>query len=230
MPTTARIMMLAAALSLVGCEDPADVNVPPPVTEKADAKSRLDNPPPTKPDSADPATPIKPTVKHTPPPADWSIQMIDAEGLAKLRQETAADGKVLIIDYWATWCGSCRAMFPKLHAAMAERGDKVRLISISIDQDSKPEDNYIDRAQTYVIDQHAWQDAYVAMPGKESRGAIALATNADWAGVAVPAVFVYGLNGEQAYEMTTPSGTPDQWVAKIAESVDQASAKEALAE
>jgi len=48
-------------------------------------------------------------------------------------------GKVLVIDFWASWCGPCRAEFPNLRAAYEKYKDKgVEFFSVSIDKN--PED------------------------------------------------------------------------------------------
>jgi len=40
-------------------------------------------------------------------------------------------GKFVLIDFWATWCGPCRAFIPELNAIHRDFGDKVVVIGIS---------------------------------------------------------------------------------------------------
>jgi peroxiredoxin len=46
-----------------------------------------------------------------------------------------ARGKVVIVDFWATWCEPCRMSFPKYEALAGKYGDRVMVVGISEDDE-----------------------------------------------------------------------------------------------
>jgi len=48
-----------------------------------------------------------------------------------LTPEPAMKGKYVLIDFWATWCPSCREAIPKLNQIQKKLGDRLVVIGIS---------------------------------------------------------------------------------------------------
>lgn len=56
----------------------------------------------------------------------------------------AYKGKVVYVDFWASWCGPCRESFPWMKKMQAQHGkDGLVIIAINVDQDKKLADAFL---------------------------------------------------------------------------------------
>ena len=54
------------------------------------------------------------------------------------------DDKLLVVDFFATWCGPCRKLSPTLDEVSEEFGDRVNIVKVDVDESE-------DLAMTYGI-------------------------------------------------------------------------------
>jgi thioredoxin 1 len=48
----------------------------------------------------------------------------------------------VIVDFWAEWCGPCRAVSPILEQIAEERGDELRVVKVNIDEEPELQQRY----------------------------------------------------------------------------------------
>lgn len=48
----------------------------------------------------------------------------------------------VLVDFWATWCGPCRAIAPVLEQIASDYGDKVRICKVDVDHNQGTAQQY----------------------------------------------------------------------------------------
>jgi thiol-disulfide isomerase/thioredoxin len=121
-----------------------------------------------------------------------TVDLVSVEQLKTLRKNTGND-KLLLLDFWATWCAPCVAQFPELEKMVRMYGKRqIDIVTVSIN--APDEKNMVLK---FLNQQHAinknvlvnTDDAAEAVP----------AFGAGWNG-GVPFTALIGMNGEILYQ------------------------------
>jgi thiol-disulfide isomerase/thioredoxin len=70
-------------------------------------------------------------VRDPDPAPDLKVKDLDGKELSL----QAYKGKVVLLNFWATWCGPCRAEIPSLIRIQEEYKDRLQIIGIEVDDD-----------------------------------------------------------------------------------------------
>jgi len=54
---------------------------------------------------------------------------------ASFTQDVINSEKIVLVDFWAEWCGPCRMVSPILDEIGAEHADKLEIVKVNVDEE-----------------------------------------------------------------------------------------------
>ncbi len=75
------------------------------------------------------------------PAPEFTLTILDGPEKTRTVTRTELAGKVVLIDFWATWCGPCMQELPELQKVIeALARDKKEVVVVALSQDSEPQE------------------------------------------------------------------------------------------
>ena len=56
---------------------------------------------------------------------------------ATFAEEVLNSSETIMVDFWAEWCGPCRAVSPILDAIAAEHSEKIKIVKLNVDDNQQ---------------------------------------------------------------------------------------------
>jgi cytochrome c biogenesis protein CcmG, thiol:disulfide interchange protein DsbE len=79
---------------------------------------------------------------HKTKPVDFDLKRLKSPGSLKL---SSLRGKVVVVNFWASWCEPCKSEAPRFQAAYKRYGDRVAFIGVDTADYSADAGRFLDR-------------------------------------------------------------------------------------
>jgi thiol-disulfide isomerase/thioredoxin len=127
-------------------------------------------------------------------------------------------GKVVIVDFWATWCGPCKASFPGMQMAVNKYKNDPNVKFLFVDCWETAKD-YADGVKKFIADNK--YTFHVLLDEKDTDGRQAkVVSSFDVSGI--PTKFIIDKAGNVRFKYVGYDGTPEALVDEVSNMIDMA--------
>lgn len=132
-------------------------------------------------------------------------------------------GKVVILDFWATWCGPCKASLPGMQMAVNKYKDDPNVIFLFVDTWENGDD-FITGVKKFIADNKYVFNVLIDEKGSDGRQSKVVGS---FGVEGIPTKFIIDKNGHIRFKYVGYSGTPEKLVDEVSNMVDMAGNPEA---
>ena len=82
---------------------------------------------------------------------ELASKVIEIDSLDQFQQELASGESLVVVDFYATWCGPCKQLSPRIEASASQLNGKVKFLKVNVDKMGDLSKTYKIRAMPTVI-------------------------------------------------------------------------------